>query len=548
MRLFNNQVIFIEIHQGYGTLTITDNTRRVINGLITVGGYSTELRGNTTIELSEDTHIVTVQGDNIADFIREITIIIGDEEEIDLSSTQLTAGHLELVFIDADNDRDIHGVTVHVDGEPYNVHNPRLLAFGSYLVQAERSGFMPKERHIQLAEGSSPERFYLQGLDTQEEQENIGLPLVEMPAHSDKISRGTSTAQTRNDVLFAFFMGVVSMVVLAVIARLFVWSKLFPSESSDPTTRQPNPDVIDDMPGKSVIRANNLTSRYIGNNSNMKFEVFAGDLIYITGESGAGKTALLKILAGFDKEESTTRERTLNFFRTLTWKSNDRELKRRIGFVPQDAILYRKIKPLQLLNYYSKMFGSKRQPYEIEAMLNNLGKTNWDKHIVKLSGGEQKRVSFAIEFLRDPEIFILDEPDSGLDPDNCDNLYTILESLCAKGKAVILSTHAQSRLCNRNSLISKSVFPDIDNARKDITLHLLCRKNYKPNIGEKEVSDENISPEATIISATLNQLHKTSQNSSANKIDASGETIFLDGRTVSAEKAAAREEDRRSQQ
>ncbi|MCL2362521.1 MAG: ATP-binding cassette domain-containing protein [Defluviitaleaceae bacterium] len=173
----------------------------------------------------------------------------------------------------------------------------------------------------------------------------------------------------------------------------------------------------------------------------MDFSVCKGEMIYIIGKSGAGKTVLLKILGGYDKQVTNDAK----FMGKLTWHDNNKGLKKHIGYVPQIDSLYIEMTPARLLSYYRRQFKSDMDVYQL---LEDLGLGHRaEEKIESLSGGERKRVSIAIELLRNADIILLDEPDSGLDPDSRKELYRLLDKINIKmGKTIILSTHYQDNI------------------------------------------------------------------------------------------------------
>lgn len=200
-----------------------------------------------------------------------------------------------------------------------------------------------------------------------------------------------------------------------------------------------------------IIRADQLkTKRLVNGNQllldEMDFEIAKGEMVYIIGKSGAGKTVLLKMLGGYDKEVTNDAV----FKGALTWKDNNRVLKKYVGYVPQIDSLYTDLTPAKLLKYYQKIF--KKYDADVYEILEDLGLAHRaDQKIEAMSGGERKRVSIAIELLRDADIILLDEPDSGLDPDSRRDLSRILDEINVKrNKTILLSTHYQDNIQGKN--------------------------------------------------------------------------------------------------
>ncbi|MCL2572076.1 MAG: ATP-binding cassette domain-containing protein [Defluviitaleaceae bacterium] len=197
-----------------------------------------------------------------------------------------------------------------------------------------------------------------------------------------------------------------------------------------------------------IIQAKRLkTERFTGAGqrilSEMDFEIAKGELVYVVGKSGAGKTVLLKILGGYDKQVTSDAV----FMKKLTWRDNNRLLKKHVGYVPQIDSLYLDLTPAKLLTYYRNHFKVDTDVYEI---LKDLGLSHRaNEKIESLSGGERKRVSIAIELLRKTDVLLLDEPDSGLDPDSREDLSRVLDEINSKRNiTILLSTHYQDNINN----------------------------------------------------------------------------------------------------
>jgi len=258
-------------------------------------------------------------------------------------------------------------------------------------------------------------------------------------------------------------------------------------------------------PKNIIIKAEKLTTKLFYNRYEYDFAICAGDMVYVVGKSGSGKTILLKILGGYDKKISGG----LWFWEEDTWKRNDKALKRFIGYVPQMDSLYSDLTPFELLRYYNKLFSGGLKRSEIDNIFAYLNREEPDERnkirdildllglkgkesekIESLSGGERKRVSIAVELLKHPHILLLDEPDSGLDPDSRKELYKILDAINAIGTTVILSTHYQDNIKDNEGNIKQG----FEN------LLAVPAKSTPKNQGKVEMwrkSQESIKPEKT---------------------------------------------------
>ena len=191
--------------------------------------------------------------------------------------------------------------------------------------------------------------------------------------------------------------------------------------------------------------------------------VFAkGTLTAVIGPSGAGKSTFTSIVAGLN---SPTDGRVL--FDGYDVHQNIEPLRSRIGFVPQDDVVHRKLSVDAALEYAAKLRlpgSTKAERAEIiDNVLNELELTSRRKNrIDRLSGGQRKRVSTAIELLTEPELLILDEPTSGLDPALDLTVMTMLRQLADAGRVVIVVTHSLSyinKLCDNVLMLAPGGHP-----------------------------------------------------------------------------------------
>jgi ABC-type multidrug transport system ATPase subunit/ABC-type multidrug transport system permease subunit len=182
-------------------------------------------------------------------------------------------------------------------------------------------------------------------------------------------------------------------------------------------------------------------------------EINAKALLAIMGPSGCGKSTLLKVLNG---DSPATNGKV--YICGLELNRNYEYLKTLIGYVPQDDIVHMDLTVEQCLYYAAHLRienGSDEViNQKIEQVLDQL-KIQEIRHnqVGKISGGQRKRVSIAVEILNDPVILFLDEPTSPLDPQTIEEFLEILRSLAAKGTTVIMVTHKTDDLLFMDSVI-----------------------------------------------------------------------------------------------
>ena len=177
--------------------------------------------------------------------------------------------------------------------------------------------------------------------------------------------------------------------------------------------------------------------------NNVSCEIGNNEFVAIIGGSGAGKTTVMNAMSGFDSDISGR-----VYCNGIDLRRNFNTLKNMIGFVPQQDIIYENLTLQRMLYYTAKMkMPSDTSKPEIRARIHKvLEMVDLVQHaktyIRKLSGGQKKRASIAVEMLADPGLFFLDEPTSGLDPDTEQSLMHTLAKLSkSEGKTIIMVTH-----------------------------------------------------------------------------------------------------------
>lgn len=170
------------------------------------------------------------------------------------------------------------------------------------------------------------------------------------------------------------------------------------------------------------------------------------EFVAIVGGSGTGKSTLLNALNGSRPAEGQVLINNDNLYHHFD------AYRHGIGYVPQDDIIHRDLKVEEALSYVARLRLPPDTPAkEIEARINRVldqvAMTETKSMLVKrLSGGQRKRVSIAVELIADPGIIFLDEPTSGLDPGLDRKMMFTLRQLAQAGKTVVLVTHATSNI------------------------------------------------------------------------------------------------------
>jgi ABC-2 type transport system ATP-binding protein len=185
----------------------------------------------------------------------------------------------------------------------------------------------------------------------------------------------------------------------------------------------------------------------------VSFEVNGGEVFGLLGPNGAGKSTLIRMTMDILRPDAG---RILLDGRPSTNADHDR-----VGYLPEERGLYRKQKVLDVLDYFGRLKGMRgpdvRQ--KAQAALDEMGLGEWaKKRVDALSKGMQQKVQIVGTLLHDPDIVILDEPFSGLDPLNTRLVKEMIAGLKRAGKLVVLSTHQMDQveeLCDRIVMIDR---------------------------------------------------------------------------------------------
>ena len=178
---------------------------------------------------------------------------------------------------------------------------------------------------------------------------------------------------------------------------------------------------------------------------NLTLRLKKGEIIGFLGPNGAGKTTLMKILTGYLTQwEGSVR------FETHDLKKDPQSVQRQLGYLPENNPLYGDMYVKEYLLFVGRLYGLTAIPIEDIAAKVGL-EQHLDKKITTLSKGYKQRVGLAAALLHDPQLLILDEPTTGLDPNQLGEIRQLILDL-GKEKTIFLSTHILSEveaLCDR---------------------------------------------------------------------------------------------------
>lgn len=163
--------------------------------------------------------------------------------------------------------------------------------------------------------------------------------------------------------------------------------------------------------------------------------IHPGEVVSIFGPNGAGKTTFLRILA-------TLLRPSEGDLRLFGLASTDARVRRRLGFLGHDSFLYPDLTPVENLMFYGRAYQLANIVPRTEAVLEHVGLYQWRNSPVRIfSRGMEQRLSLARTILHEPDLFLLDEPYTGLDARGITTLQTVLTTAKEQGKTVVLTTH-----------------------------------------------------------------------------------------------------------
>ncbi len=183
----------------------------------------------------------------------------------------------------------------------------------------------------------------------------------------------------------------------------------------------------------------------------LDLEIPTGSVYGFIGPNGSGKTTTIRMILRIFQPDSGTIE-VLGTDRGDCADS-------RVGYLPEERGLYRRMKVRELLRYYARLKGFRNCDPEIEFWLQRLGAADWSaRRIESLSKGMSQKIQFISAVVARPQLLILDEPFSGLDPVNLELLREAILEIRSRGTTIIFSTHEMDvaeRMCERVFMIHR---------------------------------------------------------------------------------------------
>lgn len=237
------------------------------------------------------------------------------------------------------------------------------------------------------------------------------------------------------------------------------------------------------------LKLENVSKTFIGKQAvdNISFEVDKPGVFGLLGTNGAGKTTTIRMLLGIIKKDTGD----------ITWNGKKVERKSvNFGYLPEERGVYPKTRIYDQLMYFAKLKGMKQKDADIAIK-------KWSKVLKveeyipmpaeKLSKGNQQKIQFMTAILHNPELIVLDEPFSGLDPVNSEILKNVIIDLVKEGKYIIMSSHQMASIeefctdiliLNKGKTVLKGNLKDIKESYKANRLELSTNTNIDEYIKE----------------------------------------------------------------
>ncbi len=242
-----------------------------------------------------------------------------------------------------------------------------------------------------------------------------------------------------------------------------------------------------------VISISHVTKRFEGHVAvrDLRFEVPQGGIFGLLGPNGAGKSTTIRMIMNVITPDDGSI--------TVLGQPASRELAPRIGFLPEERGLYKKMKVLQHLIFFGEIKGLPGADARRRALswIERLGLEQWaDKPVEELSKGMQQKVQFIGTLLHEPELVVLDEPFSGLDPVNSRVMKDAVVEIARQGRTVLFSTHIMEQaeqLCDRIVIIARGE-KVVDGAVREVkreagTRHLRLGVTSGQDVARKILAD-----------------------------------------------------------
>ena len=249
------------------------------------------------------------------------------------------------------------------------------------------------------------------------------------------------------------------------------------------------------MNASAMIQIENVRKEYASLTAvdGLSFSVEKGEVFALLGPNGAGKSSLVRMLVGFTQPDQGTIKVSLDGKQFNEIPANS------LGYLPEDRGLYGEKTLLQNLHYFASLHGVSKHDAQqsIEYWLARFDLVGRENEALKsLSKGNQQKVQLITAVLHKPDVVILDEPFSGLDPVNQEKVVVFLAELKQQGMTVILSAHQMAmveKLADRMLLMNKGhavLYGTLSEIRSQITGTMELDVSFESTFNAKQIAQD----------------------------------------------------------
>ena len=243
------------------------------------------------------------------------------------------------------------------------------------------------------------------------------------------------------------------------------------------------------------LKLENVSKKFVGKQAvdNISFEVDKPGVFGLLGTNGAGKTTTIRMLLGIIKKDTGE----------ITWNGKKVERKSvNFGYLPEERGVYPKTKIYDQLMYFAKLKGMNQK--DADTAIKKWAKVLKVEEYLpmpaeKLSKGNQQKIQFMTAIIHNPELIVLDEPFSGLDPVNTEILKNVIIDLVKEGKYIIMSSHQMASIeefctdiliLNKGKTVLKGNLKEIKEGYKANRLEISTDKNIDKYINDFDMDIE----------------------------------------------------------
>ncbi len=237
------------------------------------------------------------------------------------------------------------------------------------------------------------------------------------------------------------------------------------------------------MTAASIIEVQNLTKKYGGVPAvhDVSFAVEQGEVIGFVGLNGAGKSTTINMLLGFQKPS----DGDIHLFGEKVTLPNAHKSHRRIGFATGDMSLFDGMTGEQYLAFVARSYGQSRDTDTYKKLVERF-EPQLNKKLKTLSRGNRQKIALIAAFMADPDLVILDEPSSGLDPLMQQHFLDLVRETTERGATIFMSSHYLNEVvdvCSRILLIKKGqIVKDMPASELETTAGKLVRVTTKGEV------------------------------------------------------------------